>query len=50
MEDYKNRRRNLLVRAMWRCQDALDAYLERKNALRYVKVQPCLDGEVVEPH
>lgn len=40
MQDYKSRRRNLLIRALWQVQDRLDARIERKRAIKVVKVKP----------
>lgn len=43
MQDYRSRRRNLLIRTLWQVQDLLDAYIERKHAdrdvLRYVRLK-----------
>lgn len=42
LNDYRSRRRNLLIRAMWACRAKLDARIEaraeRRSRLNYVRV------------
>lgn len=39
MQDYKNRRRGVLIRLYWRLMQRVEARLEKASELHYVKVK-----------